>query len=232
MKAGEMYPALDRPGLGLVLKEPNAEIDDAAPLLDTIGQSALGVAVVAVSAATGTGLDALREHIGKGTTVGFIGSSGVGKSTIVNRLVGSELQATAGLRGDERGRHTTTGRQLIVLPESGVLVDTPGMRELGLLDDAGGGLDASFPDVARLAEQCRFRDCAHEEEPGCAVTAGAAQGVLPVRRLDAYRKLVREIAAAGRKHDPALAGRPKVRWKAIHKAQRQRAKIAPKKPRN
>lgn len=207
-------------------------VDDSAPLLATIGQSALGVPVVAASAASGEGLDALREHIGPGTTVGFIGSSGVGKSTIVNRLVGSERQATGGLRDDERGRHTTTGRQLILLPEGGVLVDTPGLRELGLLDDAGGGLDASFPDVARLAEHCRFRDCAHEEEPGCAVTAGVAQGTLPAERLEAYRKLMREIAAAERKRDPALASRSKARSKAIHKAQRQRAKLDPKQRRD
>lgn len=206
-------------------------VDDPAPLLDAIGGVALGVPVVAASAATGTGLDALREHIGPGTTVGFIGSSGVGKSTIVNRLVGTELQATGGLRDDDRGRHTTTGRQLIVLPEGGVLVDTPGMRELGLLDDAG-GLDASFPDVAQLAEHCRFRDCAHEGEPGCAVTGAVAEGRLPAERLEAYRKLVREIEAAERKRNPALAGRAKARWKAIHKAQRQRAKIDPKQRRD
>jgi ribosome biogenesis GTPase len=206
-------------------------VDDAAPLLGTIGQSALEVPVTAVSAATGTGLDALREHIGAGTTLGFIGSTGVGKSTIVNRLVGSEHQATADLRGDERGRHTTTGRQLIVLAEGGVLLDTPGMRELGLLEDAG-GLDASFPDVAQLAQRCRFRDCVHEDEPGCAVTAGVAQGTLPAKRLEAYRKLVREIAAAARKHDPALAGRSKARWKVIHNAQRSRAKLDPKRGRD
>lgn len=204
-------------------------VDDAAPLLGAIGATALGVPVVGVSAATGAGLDALREHIGRGTTVGFIGSSGVGKSTIVNRLFGSERQATAGLRSDERGRHTTTGRQLIVLPEGGVLIDTPGMRELGLLEDTG-GLDASFPEIAALAAQCRFRDCLHEAEPGCAVTAAAAaaNGTLAAARLDAYRKLAREIAAADRKRNPALASRAKSRWKVIHKAQRARAKVDPK----
>src|SRR6185436_15684877 len=112
-------------------------------------------------------------------------------------------------------------------PEGGVLIDTPGMRELGLFDDAG-GVDTSFADVAALAERCRFRDCAHEREPGCAVLAAAATGELSAERLASYRKLLAEIAAAERKRDPILAGRTKSRWKEIHRAMRARAKIDPK----
>jgi ribosome biogenesis GTPase len=196
-------------------------------MLEAIERAAIGVPLVRVSAATGEGLDELRNHIRPGLTVGFIGSSGVGKSTLTNRLLGKEVQAVAGLRNDDRGRHTTTSRQLIVLPEGGVLIDTPGMRELGLLDDAG-GIDASFADVAALAEKCRFRDCKHESEPGCAVRAAAESGDLPADRLASYRKLLREIAAAERKSDPILAGRTKARWKSIHRAMRARSKVDPK----
>jgi ribosome biogenesis GTPase len=200
---------------------------DLTELLDAIERVAIGVPVIRASAVSGEGLDALRERITPGRTVGFIGSSGVGKSTLMNLLLGRQLQAVGGLRGDDRGRHTTTARLLVELPGGGVLVDTPGMRELGLLDDAG-GVDASFPDVIALAQGCRFRDCTHETEPGCAVQAALASGALAADRFASYRKLLREIAAAERARDPILAGRSKQRWKAIHKGLRDRAKIDPK----
>jgi len=200
---------------------------DLAPMLDAIERAAIGVPLVRASAASGAGLDDLRAHIRPGRTVGFIGSSGVGKSSLMNRLIGSEVQAVAGLRNDDRGRHTTTSRQLIELAEGGLLMDTPGMRELGLLDDAG-GVEASFADVAAFAEQCRFRDCKHEGEPGCAVAAAVVSGELTAERLASYRKLQREIAAGERKRDPILAGRTKARWKEIHRAMRARSKVDPK----
>jgi ribosome biogenesis GTPase len=201
--------------------------DDLAPLLEAIDRAAIGVPVVRASAASGDGVDALRAYIGTGKTVGFIGSSGVGKSSLMNRLLGREAQAVGGLRGDERGRHTTTARQLIELTGGGVLIDTPGLRELGLLDDAG-GVDTSFVDVMAFAERCRFRDCAHESEPGCAVLAAVASKELPAERLASYRKLQKEIAAVERKNDPVLAGRTKARWKEVHRALRARAKVDPK----
>jgi ribosome biogenesis GTPase len=136
------------------------------------------------------------------------------------------VQAVAGLRNDDRGRHTTTARQLIELEGGGVLIDTPGMRELGLLDDEG--IDTTFADVAAFAERCRFRDCTHTTEPDCAVIGAAETGELPADRLASYRKLVREIAATERASDPLLASRTKARWKSIHRAMRVRSKIDPK----
>ncbi len=200
---------------------------DLKPLLEAIDRAAIGVSVVRASAASGAGLEELRAFIGEGKTVSFIGSSGVGKSSLMNRLLGRDAQATGKLRGDERGRHTTTARQLIELEGGGVLIDTPGMRELGLLDDLG-GVETSFADVAKFAERCRFRDCMHENEPGCGVLAAVAIGELPAERLESYRKLLKEVAAAERKRDPILAGRTKARWKEVHRSLRERRKIDPK----
>jgi ribosome biogenesis GTPase / thiamine phosphate phosphatase len=197
------------------------------PLLEAIDRVAIGVPVVCASAASGEGLDALRAYAEPGKTVGFIGSSGVGKSSLTNRLLGHELQLVGDLRDDERGRHTTTGRQLVVLAEGGMLVDTPGMRELGLLEDAG-GIEASFADVMAAAERCKFRDCAHAGEPGCGVAAAIASGELRAERFESYRKLLAEIAASERRNDAALASRMKARSKQISRALRARAKLDPK----
>ena len=142
-------------------------------------------------------------------------------------MLGRDVQAVAGLRNDDRGRHTTTARQLIELADGGVLIDTPGMRELGLLEDEG-GIETTFADVAAFAERCRFRDCTHTTEPGCAVIAAVEKGELPAERLASYRKLVREIAAAARASDPLLASRTKARWKSTQRAMRARSKVDPK----
>jgi ribosome biogenesis GTPase len=199
-------------------------VDDLEPLAQAIAPVALGVPTVEVSALTGVGIDALREHVGRGTTVGLVGSSGVGKSSLINRLVGHEVQHVSDIREDDaRGRHTTTRRELVLLPGGGVLVDTPGMRELGLVEDEG-GIDAAFADIAAIAQACRFNDCLHESEPGCAVQAALYTGTLNPERLRSYRKLQREIAAAERKRDPILAANERRRWKVIHKEMRFREK--------
>lgn len=155
---------------------------------------AWGVPVYALSAMEGAGIEALAPHIEPGKTVSLLGSSGVGKSTLANCLLGSEVQAVGGVREDDsRGRHTTTHRELMLLPAGGVLVDNPGMRELQLWADED-GLKESFEDVEVLAEACRFRDCGHGDEPGCAVREALQQGTLDRRRFDSYAKLQKELA--------------------------------------
>ena len=195
-------------------------VADVAPLIDTIASVAMAVPIVQVSAFTGVGIDALRAQVGRGRTVGLVGSSGVGKSSLINRLVGRDVQLVSDIREDDaRGRHTTTRRELVLLPGGGVLVDTPGMRELGLTED-GGGVDTAFAYVAELARDCRFNDCLHETEPGCAVQSALVSGALDADRLRSYRKLQRETAAAERRRDPVLAENERRRWKTIHKEMR------------
>jgi ribosome biogenesis GTPase len=203
-------------------------VEDVAPLLAEIETVALAVPVIQVSALTGAGLDGLRAFVGPGATVALIGSSGVGKSSLINRLLGREAQVVNAIRDDDaRGRHTTTRRELIVLPEGGVLIDTPGMRELGLIED-GGGVDATFADIAEIAEACRFTDCQHESEPGCAIRAGLASGAIDPERWESYRKLQREIAAYETRRDPTLAAEERRRWKVIHKAVRAQSRVTGK----
>lgn len=199
-------------------------VADLGAAREAIAKVALAAPVVGVSALTGLGLDALREHVGPGTTVGFVGSSGVGKSSLINRLLGHEAQKVNAIREDDaRGRHTTTRRELVVMPDGGVLVDTPGMRELGLIED-GGGVETAFADIAELAASCRFSDCRHEAEPDCVVQAALATGSISWERWQSYRKLQREIAAVERRGDPVLAAEERRKWKIIHKSMRSHPK--------
>jgi ribosome biogenesis GTPase len=178
-----------------------------------------GVPVVATSAVSGAGLDAVRAFLGAGRTVALVGSSGVGKSTLANALLGEERLLVREIREDDaRGRHTTVGRELVALPGgAGLLLDTPGLRELGLWDD-GTGLDLAFADVATAAESCRFGDCRHESEPGCAVRAAVAEGALGADRFAGWQKLAREERYRALEMDAGARRAEKKRWAAIGKA--------------
>jgi len=177
--------------------------------------AAPGVQVIAVSAITGDGVEAIRAHLGLGRTVVFLGSSGVGKSSLVNALAGETLLEVSSIREDDaRGRHTTTRRQLVRLHD-GLVIDTPGLRELALAD--GDGLEATFGDVEVLAGSCRFSDCAHRTEPGCAIRAALADGSLDPSRFDAYRKLEREAHRAELAGNAVARKAERRRWNAMIK---------------
>lgn len=166
--------------------------DDVDAAVQQVAEDALGVEVLAVSALTGEGMAALRTLLAPGRTAAMVGPSGVGKSSLVNALAGRAVAGTRGVReSDGRGRHTTTARELHVLPGGGLLVDTPGMRELALHDDAD-GLATAYADVEEYALDCRFRDCGHHGEPGCAVAAAIDDGRLDPSRFLAWRKLTAE----------------------------------------
>ncbi|WP_224366262.1 ribosome small subunit-dependent GTPase A [Hyalangium versicolor] len=176
---------------------------EVSSFLAEVEELAAGVPVLPVSAQQGTGLEALLAHLPAGKTGALLGSSGVGKSTLVNRLLGEERLATQAVReDDDRGRHTTTHRQLFVLPQGGLLIDGPGMRELGLWGEEE-GLGQAFSDILELASGCRFSDCTHRREPGCAVREALAAGGLSEERLQSFEKLQREQAYQARQASSA-----------------------------
>ncbi len=191
--------------------------DDPKSEVREVESVAPGLPIHVISARTGQGLETLDPYLGPGQTVALLGSSGVGKSTLVNALVGEELLRVREIReDDDRGRHTTTYRQLIVLPQGGILIDTPGMRELRLWESES-GLQRTFHEIESLAGQCHFRDCRHETEPGCAVREALDSGALDSERFESFRKLERELAYLARKQDTLAMIEEKKRWKKIHK---------------
>ncbi|HWQ03493.1 MAG TPA: ribosome small subunit-dependent GTPase A [Candidatus Nitrosotenuis sp.] len=202
--------------------------DDPAALLREVEAVARGVPVHALSAHTGQGLDALGKYLRRGQTVALVGSSGVGKTTLLNRLLGREMFAVREVReDDDRGRHATTARNLVVLPPEcpweGLVLDSPGMRELQLWcgEEA---IEATFEDIAALAAGCRFRDCTHAAEPGCAVQAAIASGQLDAGRWENYLKLGREQEYLARRNNPALEAAHEKKWRKIHQQLKQRNK--------
>ncbi|MCS0635439.1 ribosome small subunit-dependent GTPase A [Streptomyces sp. LP05-1] len=193
-------------------------------LVQDVEAGAPGVRVLAVSSATGEGMGALAEIVAGGTSV-LLGVSGAGKSTLANALLGTDTMAVGAIREvDGKGRHTTTTRNLLVLPGGGVLIDTPGLRGVGLWD-AGHGVGRTFAEIEELAGECRFHDCAHRTEPGCAVLAAIDAGELPERRLDSYRKLQRENQRIVAKTDARLRTEILKDWKRTVAASREATAI-------
>jgi ribosome biogenesis GTPase / thiamine phosphate phosphatase len=188
----------------------------------------MGVPVHRVSALTGEGCEALRGYLKPGETVSLLGSSGVGKSTLINRLLGREAQRTGAVRDDDdRGRHTTTHRELLAVPGGGLVIDTPGLREVQLWE-ADQGIESTFPDIEELAESCRFGDCRHQGEPGCAVEEAVAGGELEPERLESYRKLQRELHQVHIRQDEMARLREKQKNKVLHKALRDHYRLKPR----
>ena len=196
-------------------------VADADDLADEVRRDCAGADVVVCSTVTGRGIDELRELIGPRGTIGLVGASGHGKSSLTNALVGTEVLTTREIRTDGKGRHTSVRRELVAIPGGGAIIDTPGLRGVGL-QTAETGLAATFPDIEELAEQCRFRDCSHQHEPGCAVQEAIEQGTLAARRLDSWLHLQRELAWMAARTDARLRAEQVKKWKKITEANRGR----------
>lgn len=192
---------------------PREEVEAAAP----------GVTVLVASAETGEGMDALAAALATGTTA-LVGQSGAGKSTLVNVLAGRAVQTVSDTRQDGKGRHTTTARELVPLADGGVLIDTPGLRSIGLHED-GEGVSRTFPDIEELVVACRFNDCSHESEPGCAVREALADGRLEERRWTSWQKLQREAKWIATRADPLARAAARKRWAATGRAGKARAAL-------
>ncbi len=196
--------------------------DDVEEKLAEVESVAFGVPTYVVSAQTGEGLEPLLEYLTVGKTVALLGSSGAGKSTLTNFFIGQEKQLVQEVRtGDDRGKHTTTHRELMVLPNGGLIIDTPGMRELQLWE-ADDATEQVFHDIHELEDQCRFRDCTHGTEPGCAVKEAIEDGTLTQGRFDSYRKLQKELAYIARKEDIRAQLAEKAKWKKITASSKKR----------
>jgi ribosome biogenesis GTPase len=189
-----------------------ADLDEAVRRLEP---ACAGVALHSISTQTGAGLDDLAPYFGPGRTVALLGSSGAGKSTLANHLAGANL-ATGEVRDDGRGRHTTTHRELVPLPAGGVLVDTPGLREIGLWE-ADDGVARTFPEITAVIGQCRFTDCSHQREPGCALLEAVGDGRITEERLASWRNLRGELDQLAARDDPAVRNQPRSNQQRVHR---------------
>ncbi|MEN3122478.1 ribosome small subunit-dependent GTPase A [Janibacter sp. LM] len=206
----------------VVLTKADLAFDPDATVAE-VRAAAPGVGVLVVSAETGEGVPELAAALAGGTTA-LIGQSGAGKSTLVNVLAGQPVQAVCDTRQDGKGRHTTTARELVLLPDGGVLIDTPGLRSIGLHED-GEGVSLTFPDVEELIAACRFADCAHETEPGCAVRAALEGGELDARRWHSWQKLQREAEWIAMRTDPVARAAARKRWVALGRGGKAQAAL-------
>jgi ribosome biogenesis GTPase / thiamine phosphate phosphatase len=208
----------------IILSKADLCHDIAEKILE-VETVALGVPIIVISALESKGIENLQDYLQPGKTVALLGSSGVGKSTITNILLGIDKQIVQEIRsGDDKGKHTTTHREMILLPNGSILIDTPGMRELQLWESSD-GVSESFSDIESLTETCRFRDCKHEKEPGCAVHLAIENGELSIERLTSYKKLLKELAYLDRKVDKKAQSDEKKHWKNITKQVKQKSKM-------
>lgn len=212
----------------LLMEDNDAPTEEE--VIEQARSSAPGVEVFAVSGITGAGTDPLREYTIAGSTVVLIGASGVGKSTLVNQLMAYEAMETGDIReSDTRGRHTTVTRQLLPLPNGGVLIDTPGIRSIALVSGSEEALAKTFSEVEQYLGQCRFRDCGHNGEPGCAIGKAIKKGELSADRFESYKRMGRELEYEETKHNPAVKTEHQRRMKVIAKNNRQRSRSGKRK---
>lgn len=199
-------------------------VTDLKAKMHQVSSVAIGVPVIAVSVLEGTGTEEILPYLAPGKTVALIGSSGVGKSSLVNYFTGFEKQLVQEIReSDDKGKHTTTHREMVLLPGGAILIDTPGMREIQLWSSEEGIIE-SFADIEQYADECKFRDCSHKNEPGCAVWLAISDGLLDENRLVSYKKLQKELAYIDRKLDKKAQAEEKKHWKNINKEIRHNTK--------